>query len=174
MHFYLKFSTPTLFTLRLTFVNLLLVHTVLFIEHGFCPSQWLSFITTSIILRLKKKSYVSKLPCAFVFQCVFDSAKFKVWIFFCLLNFFSSFLWTCLSKYTRKNMTDTMKHFEQQTSSICVLSCILFIHKSSSIFQSCERHKSDTSAAHEKKQTNKPVKKPHLGQVFQSVTSFET
>ena len=29
----------------------------------------------------KNKSYVSKLPRAFVFQCAFDSAKFKVWIF---------------------------------------------------------------------------------------------
>ena len=53
-------------------------------------------------------------------------------------------------------MTNTIKYFEQQTS---VLTCILFIQKSSSIFhteQSCDRLKSDTSAAQEKnKQTNK-------------------
>ena len=75
---------------------------------------------------------------------------------------------------------------------LCVLSCSLFIQKSSSIFhteQSCDRLKSDTSAAQKKtnkqtdknknKQTDKNKnttfkKKLHLGQVFQSVTSFET
>ena len=69
-------------------------------------------------------------------------------------------------------MTDTMKHFEQQTcSTLC--SVLYLVHpKSSSIFQSCERLKSDTSAAQKKKKLFK--KKPHLGQVFQSVTSFET
>ena len=36
-----------------------------------------------------------------------------------------------------------------------VLSCILFIQKSSSIFQSCERLKSDTSAAQKKKNKKK-------------------
>ena len=50
---------------------------------------------------------------------------------------------------------------------------ILFIQKSSSIFhteQSCDRLKFDTSAAQKKNN----FKKPHLGQVFQSVASFET
>ena len=48
-------------------------------------------------------------------------------------------------------MTDTMKHFEQQTSST-LCSVLYLVHpKSSSIFQSCERLKSDTSAAQEKK-----------------------
>ena len=74
----------------------------------------------------KNKSSVSKLPRAFVFRCAFDSAKFKVWIFFCSLDFFFQFFMTCLSKNTRKDMTDTMKHFEQQTSStfvFCLVSC---------------------------------------------------
>ena len=73
-------------------------------------------------------------------------------------------------------MTDTMKHFENRLLQLCVLSCILFIQKSSSIFQSCNRLKSNTSAAQEKKKNRKKKKKkkPHLGQVFQSVTSFET
>ena len=69
-----------------------------------------------------------------------------------------------------------IKHFEQQTSVFCVLSCILFIQKSSSLFhteQSCDRLKFETSAAQEKKMIKK--KKTHLGQVFQSFTiSFET
>ena len=119
----------------------------------------------------KNKSYVSKLPHAFVFRCMFDSAKFKVWNFFACLIFLCSLLWTCLSKYTRKDMTDTMKHFEQQTSSI-LCSFLYLVHpKSSSIFQSCDWLKSDTSAAQKKKNVRK---KMHLGQVFQSVTSFET
>ena len=54
-------------------------------------------------------------------------------------------------------MTDTMKHFEQQTSSTLGYVLYLVHPKSSSIFQSCERLKSDTSAAQEKKK--KTVKK---------------
>ena len=51
-------------------------------------------------------------------------------------------------------MTDTMKHFEQQTSST-LCSVFYLVHpKSSSIFQSCDRLKSDTSAAQEKKKKN--------------------
>ena len=56
-------------------------------------------------------------------------------------------------------MTDTVKHFEQQTSST-LCSVLYLVHpKSSSIFQSCERLKSDTSAAQKKKEKKKPVKK---------------
>ena len=57
-------------------------------------------------------------------------------------------------------MTDTIKHFKNNILlQHCVLSCI----KSSSIFQSCEQLKSDTSAAQKKK---KKKKKTHIGQVF--------
>ena len=68
-----------------------------------------------------------------------------------------------------------MKHFEQQTSSI-LCSVLYLVHpESSSIFQSCDRLKSDTYAAQKKKKKKKnTLKKPHLGQVFQSVASFET
>ena len=70
-------------------------------------------------------------------------------------------------------MTDTMKHFEQQTSST-LCSVLYLVHpKSSSIFQSCDRPKSDTSAAQKKKKKRKE-KNTHLSQVFQSVTGFET
>ena len=68
-------------------------------------------------LRLKKINHMSQSCRAFVFRCAFDSAKSKVWNFFACLIFFFSFLWAFLSKYTRKDMTNTMKHFEQQTSS---------------------------------------------------------
>ena len=64
----------------------------------------------------KNKLYrpIAKLPRAFVFWCAFDLAKFKLLIF--LLAFVSRFLWTYLSKYRWKDMTDTIKQFEQQTS----------------------------------------------------------
>ena len=104
----------------------------------------------------KNKSYVSKLPRAFVFRCAFDSVKFKVWIFFACLIFSSSFFMTCLSKNTRKDMTDTMKHFEQQTSStlvFCLVSCTSKIKFH--IFQSCDQLKSDTFAAQKKKNVKK-------------------
>ena len=69
-------------------------------------------------------------------------------------------------------MTDTMKHFEQQTlnSVFCLVSCSSKIKFS--IFQSCDWLKSDTSAA--QGGGKKVKKKIHLGQVFQRVTSFET
>ena len=48
---------------------------------------------------------------------------------------------------------DTMKHFEQQTSST-LCSVLYLVHpKPSSIFQSCDRLKSDTSAAQKKKKS---------------------
>ena len=73
-------------------------------------------------------------------------------------------------------MTDTIKHFEQQTSSTL---CILFIQKSSSIFhteQSCDWLEFDTSAARGGGGGfgGEAFKKTHLVQVFKSVTSFET
>ena len=55
-------------------------------------------------------------------------------------------------------MTDTMKHFEQQTSST-LCSVLYLVHpKSSSIFQSCYRLKSDTSAAQKKQNKTKEKK----------------
>ena len=78
-------------------------------------------------------------------------------------------------------MTDTIKHFEQQTSS--TMCSVLYLCSSKNqvlIFhteQSYDRLKFETSAAQnkkKKKKTKKKLKKMHLGQVFQSVTSFET
>ena len=67
-------------------------------------------------------------------------------------------------------MTDTIKHFlYNRLIQLCVLSCIWFIHKSSSIFhteQSCDRLKFDMFAAQEKKKNVKKKKKNYLGQVF--------
>ena len=82
-------------------------------------------------------------------------------------------------------MTDTMNHSEQHTfSTLC--SVLYLVHpKLKFIFQSCDRLKSGMPAAQKKNQKQKQTKqnktkktlvkkKTHLGQVFQSVTSFET
>ena len=120
----------------------------------------------------KNKSYVSKLPRPFVFRCAFDSAKFKVWIFFACLIFFFSFLWLACQKI-QENLWQTQWNTMNNKLLQLLCSALYLVHpKSSSIFQSCDRLKSDTLAAQGKKK--KTLKKPHLGQVFQSVTSFET
>ena len=120
--------------------------------------KWIIFLMK--VKAKKSKSYVSKLPRAFVFRCAFDSAKFKVWIFFCLLNFFFPVFYE-LACQNIQELTDTMKHFQQKTSST-LCSVLYLVHpKSSSMFQSCERLKSDTSAA-QKKKKKKLFKKPHL------------
>ena len=58
-------------------------------------------------------------------------------------------------------MTGTMKHFEQQT-------CILFIQKSSSIFQSCDQLKPDMSDAQKKKEKKKKKKNVKKKNAFRS------
>ena len=93
--------------------------------------------------------------------------------------FFVSFLRTCLSKYTRKDITETMKHFEQQTSSTLCSLLYLTHPKSSSIFQSCDRLKFGTSAALKKKKIqtnkqNKKRKKPAFRSGLPICHSFET
>ena len=110
------------------------------------------------LIRLKKnKSYVSKLPRAFVFRCAFDSAKSKVWNFFACLIFFFQFFMNFRVKIYKKRYE---KHFEQQTSStLCSVLYILLIQKSSSIFQSCGRLRSDTSAAQGGGKKKKRLKK---------------
>ena len=142
---------------------------------GHSQSEYLA--REPIVFRLKKIIPMSQSCRARLFfgaLLIQQNSRFE---FFLLAYFFFQFFWTCLSKYTRKDMSDTMKHFEQQTSST-LCSVLYLVHpKSSSIFQSCDRLKSDTSAAKKtkNKQTNKKtIKKTHLGQIFQSVTSFET
>ena len=103
-------------------------------------------------IRLKKRINSMSQSCRMdlFFWCTFDSAKFKLFIFFCLLFFFS-FLWTCLSNYAWKDMTDTIKYFEQQTpSTLCPVLYLVHPHIKYFIFhteQLCDRLKSDTSAA---------------------------
>ena len=52
-----KFLTPALFTIRLTFVHLLLVHTVLYIQDRFCPSPGPSFTTHKMVSTTSKNPY---------------------------------------------------------------------------------------------------------------------
>ena len=95
----------------------------------------------------------------FVFRCAFDSAKFKLNCF-CLLNFFFQFVMNLLVKIY-------MKRHNRHNKTLCstdffnsVLSCILFIHKSSSLFHTEKRgdRPKDTSAAQEKKKkTGLPI-----------------
>ena len=106
-------------------------------------------------------------------------SKIRAFNFFCLLNFFT-FLYelACQNIHARHDRHNKTLRTTDSFNS-CVLSCTLFIQKSSSIFhteQSCDRLKFDTSAAQKKTKQNKNVKKKkmHLGQVFQSVTSVET
>ena len=64
-----------------------------------------------------------------------------------------------VKKYKKRYDRRALKHFEQQTSStLCSVLCL--VHpKSSSISQSCERLKSDTSAAQEKKKKKRKERK---------------
>ena len=96
--------------------------------------------------------------------CIFLRARliqqnFKVFSFCllaclitCLLDYLFAFLLTCLSKYTWKHISKTIKHFGKQTSSNA-LSCASFIQNSSSIFHTskcCDRLKFDISTADRK------------------------
>ena len=83
----------------------------------------------------KKKSYVSKLPRAFVFQCTFDSAKLKVWIFFCLLIFFPSFYELACQNIQEKIWQTQWNTLNNRLLQLCVLSCILFIQNQVSYFK---------------------------------------
>ena len=81
----------------------------------------------------KNKSHVSKLPRAFVFRCAFDSAKFKVWIFFaCLIFFFQCFMNLLVKiykkRYGRPNETLWTTDFFNSVFGL-VSVCILFIQK---------------------------------------------
>ena len=111
----------------------------------------------------------------YVFRCAFDSAKFKLLIsffFWFVLFFFLQFFMSLLVKIYMKKHNKTLWTTDFFNSVFCLVSCTST--KSSSIFhteQSYDRLNFDTSAAQKKK---KVKKKTHLGQVFHSVTSFET
>ena len=79
-----------------------------------------------MVLRLKKINPMSqscRVHLFFGVRLIQQNSRFE---FFCLLNFFFQFFMNWLSKYTRKDMTDTLKHFQQQTffnSVFCLVSC---------------------------------------------------
>ena len=91
----------------------------------FCLDIRLNMIEQSYKAK-KNKLYVSKLPRAIVFRCAFDSAKFKLLIFFfCFLIFFQ-FLWTCLSNYRWKvhnRHNKTLWTTDFFNSVFCLVSC---------------------------------------------------
>ena len=97
------------------------------------------FCALSLRLKKKNKFYVTMTQscCAHLFfsACLIQQNSnfiFRFFFFFACLIFFSSFLWSCLSKYTWKDTTDTIKHFSTfRLFQPSVLSCILFIQKTS-------------------------------------------
>ena len=82
----------------------------------------------------KNKSYVSKLPRAFVFRCAFGSAKSKVWNFFACLIFFQFFYELSCQNIQEKIRQTQWNTLNNRFLQLCVLSCVLLIQKSSSIF----------------------------------------
>ena len=75
---------------------------------------------------LHNKTYVSKLPCAFVFRCAFDSAKFKVWIFFFACLFFFPVFMNLLVKIYKKRYDrhkETLWTTDFFNSVCCLVSC---------------------------------------------------
>ena len=99
----------------------------------------------------KNKSYVSKLPRAFVFQCIwFSKIQSLIFSFACLI-FFPVFYELSCQNIQEKIWQTQWNTLNNRLLQLCVLSCILFIQKSSSIFHSCDWLKSDTSAAQGKK-----------------------
>ena len=124
----------------------------------------------------KNKSYVSKLPRAFVFRCAFDSVKFKVWIFFACLIFFPQFFMNLLVKIYRKRYD---RHNETLWTTYFFNSVFYFVFCSSKNQVPYFKAVTDSNLTRlllrkKKKKKKKTLKKPHLGRVFQSVTSFET
>ena len=131
------------------------------------------------VIRLKKINHMSQSCRVHLFfgaHLIQQNPRFE--FFFACLIFFFSFLWTFLSsKYTRKDMTNTMKHFEQQTSS--TLCSVLYLAHPKIKFHISKLWPTQIlhvccSGKKKKKKKKKRSKKPRLGQVFQFVTSFET
>ena len=99
----------------------------------------------------KKKIYVSKPPRAFVFSVRVWFSKIQGSIFFACLIFFQFFMNLRVTNIQEKIWQTQWNTLNNRLLQLLVLSCILFIQKSSFLFQSCDRLKSDTSAAQEKK-----------------------
>ena len=119
----------------------------LILSYALSLSLFFEYRKICVWIRLKKINPMSQSCHAHLFfgACLIQqNSRFQFFWFF----FFFSFLWTCLSQEKiRQTQQNTLNNRLLQ---LCVLSCILH-PKSSSIFQSCERLKSDTSAAQTKK-----------------------
>ena len=119
----------------------------------------------------KNKSYVSKLPGAFVFRWAFDSAKFKVWIFFArLIFFFSVFYDLFVKKYKKRYDRHNETLWTTNFFNFCVLPCILFIQNQVPYFKAVTdsnltrllfRKKQTNKQTNKKKQNVKPNVSPH-------------
>ena len=118
-----------------------------------------SFLICSscLILRLKK-NLMSQSCRAHLFYGASWFSKIQGLNFFCLLDFFSSFLWLACQKIQEK-MWQTQWNTLNNKLLQLLCSALYLVHpKSSSIFQSCDRPKSDTFAAQkEKKRLKKRI-----------------
>ena len=144
-------------------------------------------------LAIKQQGYKNKFQAHLFFGDWFSKIQAFTFLFFliaCLVFFFFFFIFlmNLLVKIYMKRL-DRQTTLNNRLLQLCVLSCILFVQNSSSIFhteQSCDQLKFGMSAAQKKKRqqqkqkqnktktkTKEPLKM-HLGQVFQYVTSLET
>ena len=84
-----------------------------------------------------------------------QNPRFEIF-FACLIFFFFIVFYELSCQNIQEKIWQTQWNtLNNRLLQLCVLSCILLIQKSSSIFQSCDRLKSDTSAAQEKKKKKK-------------------
>ena len=126
----------------------------------------------SRIIRLKKINPMSQSCRAHLFfdaRLIQKNSRFE---FFLLAWFFFPVFYDLLVKkykkrYDRHNETLWTTNFFNP----CVLPCVLFIQNQVPYFKAVTDSNLTRLLLRKKK---KNVKKPHLGQVFQSVTSFET
>ena len=84
-----------------------------------------------------------------------QNPRFEIFFAFLIFTFFSAFYELSCQNIQEKIWQTQWNTSNNRLLQLCVLSCIMLIQKSSSIFQSCDRLKSETSAAQEKKKKKK-------------------
>ena len=131
---------------------------------------WVATQKTSVSpynTRLKKINPMSQSCRAHLFflaRLIQQNSRFE--FFFCLLNFFIHFFYELACRNIQEEIWQTKWNtLNNRLLRFCVLSCILFIQNQVPYFK----------AVTDSNLTRMLLrKKTHLGQVFQSVTSFET
>ena len=122
---------------------------------GSCgPTQKKNIII--LIIRLKKINLLSQSYRAHLFfgaRLIQQNSRFE--FFFCSLDFFFSFLWLACQK-TQEKIWQTQWNTLNNKLLQLLCSALYLVHpKSSSIFQSCDRLKSDVCCSEKKKNVKK-------------------